>query len=79
MPSHLWKGDSSGVCQIFRLCYCSETAWRDDSSIPLTATKGGACLAEHVAVAAGVALNDAPKMLAQCVSIFFQLYELSEL
>lgn len=46
---------------------------KDDSSIPLTTVKKEACLAVHVAGAAGMALNDAPKMLAEYVSILFDL------
>lgn len=41
--------------------------------------KREACLAVHVAGAAGMALNDAPKMLAEYVSIPFNLQEQSEL
>lgn len=38
-----------------------------------TTTKRGACLAVHAAAAAAMALNDAPKMLAEDVSMPFEL------
>lgn len=47
--------------------------WKDDSSIPLATTERKACLAVHVAGAAGVALNDAPEMLAEYISIPLKL------
>lgn len=71
VPSHPWEGGL--LLQTFRWFCPGEVVWMGDSSIPLTATTREAWLAVGDPGAAGMALRDAPKMLAESVSTSLEL------